>query len=111
MDTQLLNISKEELPLKRKHIEQIEKSEEDFNSSMNKVFKSNENIRSCIQETVVILAHLATLQTPYPQQYQPPFSPSSFNKSGSINTLPREISSMKIRGMKKTRQLCRVKHE
>ena len=62
MDTQLLNISKEELSLKRKLVEQLEKSEEEFNSGMNKVFKSMENISSCIQETVGILAHLANPQ-------------------------------------------------
>ena len=67
MDT-LLNISKEELSLKRKLVEQLEKSEEDFNSGMNKVFKSMENISSCIQQTVGILAHLANQQqTPYQQ--------------------------------------------
>ena len=79
MDTQLLNISKEELSLKRKLVEQLEKSEEEVNSGMNKMFKCMENISSCIQETVGILAHLVTLQKPYQQQYQPPFSPSSFN--------------------------------
>ena len=79
MDTQLLNISKEELSLKRKLVEQLEKSEEEVNSVMNKMFKSMENISSCIQETVGILAHLVTLQKPYQQQYQPPFSPPSFN--------------------------------
>ena len=68
MDTQLLNISKEELSLKRKFVEQLEKSEEEFNSGMNKVFKSMENISSCIQQTVSILAHLANQQqTPYQQ--------------------------------------------
>ena len=81
MDTQLLNISKEELSLKRKLVEQLEKSEEEFNSGMNKVFKSMENISSCIQQTVGILAHLANQrQTPYQQQYRPPFSPPSFNQ-------------------------------
>ena len=79
MDTQLLNISKEEVSIKRKLEEQLEKSEEEFNSGMNKGFKSKENISSCIQETIGILAHLFTLQTPYQQQYQPPFSPPSFN--------------------------------
>ena len=79
MDTQLLNISKEEVSIKRKLEEQLEKSEEEFNSGMNKAFKSKESISSCIQETVGILAHLFTLQTPYQQQYQPPFSPPSFN--------------------------------
>ena len=48
MDTQLLNISKGGLPLKRKLVEQLEKSEEEFNSDLNKVFKSMENISSCI---------------------------------------------------------------
>ena len=38
MDTQLLKISKEELSLKRKLVEQLEKSEEEFNSDMNKVY-------------------------------------------------------------------------
>ena len=81
MDTQLLNISKEELSLKRKLVEQLEKSEEEFNSGMNKVFKSMENISSCIKQTVGILAHLANQQqTPYQQQYRPPFSPPSFNQ-------------------------------
>ena len=81
MDTQLLNISKEELSLKRKLVEQLEKSEEEFNSGMNKVFKSMENISSCIQQTVGILAHLVNQQqTPYQQQYRPPFSPPSFNQ-------------------------------
>ena len=40
MDTQLLNISKEELSLKRKFVEQLEKSGEDFNLGINKVFSS-----------------------------------------------------------------------
>ena len=35
MDTQLLNISKEELSLKIKLVEQLEKSEEEVNSGMN----------------------------------------------------------------------------
>ena len=39
-----------------------------------------ENISSCIQQTVGILAHLVNQQqTPYQQQYRPPFSPPSFN--------------------------------
>ena len=42
-----MDISKEELYLKRKLVEQLEKSEE-FNAGMNKVFKSMENISSCI---------------------------------------------------------------
>ena len=80
MDTQLLNISKEELSLKGKLVELLEKSEEEFNSGMNKVFTSMENISSCIQKTVGVLAHLANQQqTPYQQQYQSPFSPPSFN--------------------------------
>ena len=72
MDTQLLNISKEELSLKRKLVQQLEKPEEEFNSGMNKVFKSMENISFCIQQTVGILAHLinqaplsATISTPF----------------------------------------------
>ena len=40
MDTQLLNISKEELSLKRNFVEQLEKSGEDFNLGINKVFSS-----------------------------------------------------------------------
>ena len=67
------------MSIKRKLEEQLEKSEEEFNSGMNKAFKSKENINSCIQETVGILAHLFTLQTPYQQQYQPRFSEPSFN--------------------------------
>ena len=43
-----MDISKEELSLKRKLVEQLEKSEEEFNAGMNKVFKSMENISSCI---------------------------------------------------------------
>ena len=62
MDTQLLHISKEELSLKRKLVEKLEKSKEDFNSGMNKVFKSMENTGSCIQQTVDILAHLVNQQ-------------------------------------------------
>ena len=56
MDTELLNISKEELPIKRKHAEQLEKSEEEFNLVVNQMFQSIENIISCIQQTVGILA-------------------------------------------------------
>ena len=110
MDTQLLNISKEELSLKRKLVEQLEKSEEEFNSHMNKVFKSMENISACIQQTVGILAHLANQQkTPYQQQYRPPFSPPPLinNQSRSMDTLPGEMSKMKIRGMKKTREFMK----
>ena len=58
MDTELLNISKEELSIKRKHAEQLEKSEEEFNLVMNQVLKSIENIISCIQQAVGILAPL-----------------------------------------------------
>ena len=61
MDTQLLNISKE-LFLKRKLVEQLEKSEEEFDTAMNKVFKSMGNISSCIQQTVGLLAHLVNQQ-------------------------------------------------
>ena len=72
--TQLLNISKEESSLKRKLVEQLEKSEVEFNSCVNKVLKSMENISSCIQQTVSILAHLVNQQqTPYQQQCWPPF--------------------------------------
>ena len=39
MDTQSLNISKEE-SLKRKLVEQLAKSREEFNSGMNKAFSS-----------------------------------------------------------------------
>ena len=53
MNTQLLSISKEDLSVKRKLVEKLEKSEEDFNSGMNM-----ENISSCIQQRVSILAHL-----------------------------------------------------
>ena len=114
MDTQLLNISKEELSLKRKLVQQLEKPEEEFNSGMNKVFKSEENISSCIQQTVGILAHLVNQQqAPYQQQYRPPFSPPSFNhksvtnQSRSMSTLPREMSKMKIWGTKKTREFMK----
>ena len=80
MDTQLLNISKEELSLKRKLVQQLEKPEEEFNSGMNKVFKPEENISSCIQQTVGILAHLVNQQqTPYQQQCWSPFTQPSFN--------------------------------
>ena len=80
MDTQLLNISKEELSLKRKLVQQLEKPEEEFNTGMNKVLKSAENLSSCIQQTVGILAHLDNQQqATYQQQYRPPFSPPSFN--------------------------------
>ena len=82
MDTQLLNILTEELHLKRKLVEQLEKSEEEFSSGMNKVFTSMENISSCIQQTVGILVGILLVnqqQTPYQQKYWPPFSPPSFN--------------------------------
>ena len=107
MDTQLLNISKEELPHKRKLVEQLEKSEEESNSGMNKVFKSMENISSCIQQTVGILSHLVNQQqTPYQQQNRSPLTLSALITSHSRNmdTLPREMSKMKIRGTKKTRE-------
>ena len=71
LDTQLLNISKEELSLKRKLVDQLEKSEEEFNAGMNKVFKSMENISSCIQQTAQLVNQQ---QTPWP-----PFSSPSFN--------------------------------
>ena len=85
MDTQLLNISKEELSHKRKLVEQLEKSEEESNSGMNKVFKSMENISSCIQQTVGILAHLVNQQqTPYQQQCWSSFTPPSFNQQSVL---------------------------
>ena len=92
MDTQLLNISKEELSHKRKLVEQLEKSEEESNSGMNKVFKSMENISSCIQQTVGILAHIINQQqTPYQQQYRPPFIPTNFNhRSVQLNGHPSQ---------------------
>ena len=68
------------MSLKRKLAEQLEKSEEEFDSGMNKVFKSMENISSCIQQTVGILAHLVNQQQePYQQKYRPPFRPTSFS--------------------------------
>ena len=77
----MLNISKEELSLKRKLVEQLEKSEEELTAGMNKVFKSMENISSCISQTVGVLAHLVNRQqTPYQQQYWPPFSSPCFNR-------------------------------
>ena len=64
----------------KKIVEKLEKSEEEFNSGMNKVFMPMENIISCIQQTVGILAHLVNQQqTPYQQQYRPPFSSPNFN--------------------------------
>ena len=55
-------------------MEQLEKSEVEFNSGVNKVLKSMENISSCIQQTVSILAQLVNQQqTPYQQQCWPPF--------------------------------------
>ena len=61
-------------------MEQLEKSEEEFNSGMNKLLMSMEDISSCIQQTVGILAHLINQQqTPYQQQNLTPFSPPSFN--------------------------------
>ena len=85
MDTQLSNISKAELSLKRKLVEQLEKSEEEFNSVMNKVFESMKNISSCIQQTVGILAHLVNQQrTPYQQQYRLPFSSPRLNHQSGL---------------------------
>ena len=81
MNTQLLNVSKEELSLKRKLVKQLEKSEEEFNSGMHKMFKSMENISSCIQQTVYgILAHFVNQQqAPYQQQCRLRFNLPSFN--------------------------------
>ena len=80
MNTQLLNVSKEKLPLKRKLVKQLEKSEEEFNSGMHKVFKSMENTSSCIQQTVGILAHFVNQQqAPYQQQCRPRFNLPNFN--------------------------------
>ena len=64
----------------KKLVEKLEKSEEEFNSGMNKVFMPMENIIFCIQQTVGILTHLVNQQqTPYQQQYRPPFSSSNFH--------------------------------
>ena len=57
-------------------MEQLEKSEDEFNSGMNKVFKSMENISTCIQQTVSILAQLVNQQQ---KTYRPPFSSPSSN--------------------------------
>ena len=69
-----------------------------------------ENISSCIQKTVGILAHLANQQqTPYQQQYRPLLAYPALinNQSRSMDTLPREMSKMKISGMKKTREFMK----
>ena len=69
-----------------------------------------ENISSCIQQTVGILAHLANQQqTPYQQQYRPLLAHPALinNQSRIMDTLPREMSKMKIRGMKKTREFMK----
>ena len=56
------------------------KSEEEFNSSMNKVFNPVENISFFIEQTVGIRAHLVNQQqAPYQQHCWLPFSPPSFN--------------------------------
>ena len=111
MDTQLLNISKEELSLKRKLVEQLEKPEVEFNSGVNKVLKSMENISSCIQQnsqhtsspcqpTANTLS--ATMLAPF--SVQPALITS---QSRSVDTLPREMSKMKIRGTKKMREFMK----
>ena len=45
----MLNISREELSLKRKLIEKLDKPDDDFKESMEKINKTMENISSSIQ--------------------------------------------------------------
>ena len=100
MDAQLLNISKEDLSLKRKLVEQLEKSEEEFNSGMNKVFKSvfkkqltlSTNSKHLISNKIgPLLAHQALIASQY----------------HSMDTFPREMSKTKVRGTKKTREFMK----
>ena len=91
-------------------MEQLEKSEEEFNSGMNKLLMSTEDISSCIQQTVGILAHLINKQqTPYQQQNCPPLSPPSFNLQSVLqygHPSQRNVQN-EIRGTKKTREFMK----
>ena len=66
-------------------MEQLEKSEDEFHSGMNKVFKSMENISSCIFFScilvllLVLVSILAQLVNQQQKTYRPPFSSPSSN--------------------------------
>ena len=51
-----------------------------------------ENVSSCMQQAVGILAHIINQQqTPYQQQYRPPFIPANFNhRSVQLNGHPSQ---------------------
>ena len=71
--TQMLNIAKEELSLKRKLVEKLDKSDEEFRASMEKVNKTMENIGNAIQQSVGILSQLVRPQQYYPNPSQQPY--------------------------------------
>ena len=52
MHVQMINISKDELSLERKLVEQLEKSHDDFNSGMNKNLTTMKSIGSAIEQIV-----------------------------------------------------------
>ena len=52
MHVQMINISKDELSLERKLVEQLEKSHDDFNSGMKKKLTTMKSIGSAIEQIV-----------------------------------------------------------
>ena len=84
-ETQMTNLSKKELNLKRKMIEKFEKSDEEYNTSLQKVLKTMDNISSAIQQSVGILAHLVHHQTGDDTMIFQPNIPYAFNSQGINN--------------------------
>ena len=78
-EAQLINLSKEELNLKRKMIENFEKSDIEYNTGLQKVLKTMDNI------SVDILAHLVHHQTQFHTQQMPFHNQVLSNGLGSSN--------------------------
>ena len=96
-------------------MEQLEKSEDEFHSGMNKVFKSMENISSCIFFSciLVLLLVLASILAQLVNNSKKLIGPLLAHpalitrQSRSIDTLPREMSKMKIKGKNKAREFMK----
>lgn len=73
-ETQMLNLTKEDVSLKRKLVEKFDQADLEFNVSLNKVLKTMDNFGSAIQKSVGIMAQLVSAKTRYHSQQRPPYS-------------------------------------
>ena len=87
MDAQLVGVAKEELALKKKLVEQMERTEKQHQDSISQLFSSMEKISGSIADGFSLLKtfllpppthHQPQVYTPYPYTVLPPPGPGSY---------------------------------